>query len=76
MRVSVLSSTCYKEALSDDQFPKPAKSPLAPVTQRPGLFFRGTVLTPKLDLGIKLAEKLEFDTPLDPKEYRQQLSPA
>jgi hypothetical protein len=29
-------------------------------------------LTAKLYLGIKLAEKLEFDMPLDPKECRQQ----
>ena len=32
----------------------------------------GSVLTPKLDLGIKLAEKLECDMPLDPRECRQQ----
>jgi hypothetical protein len=29
-------------------------------------------LTPELNVGIKLAEKLEFDMPLDPKECRRQ----
>ena len=54
-------------------FLNPAKSPLAPVYPQAGAyFFVGSILAPELNLGIKLAEKLEFDMPLDPKECRRQ----